>query len=98
MKINGLALGMAQIFDDTISGMVKIFKAGSSLVNTTLLSEFGKEYKVASLLKELSNNKGEISEKTFDAIIDSTFGKIHPSVDTMYIKKLKKTLRKQFIK
>ena len=96
MKINVLAIGMAKKFDETIKNVVTLFKQGSNLVNVYVLSELGKEYKVASLLKELSDTDGNVSEKTFNNIVESTFGTIHPSVDTMYIKKLKKTLRTQF--
>ncbi len=95
MKINGLALGMAQIFDGTISGMVKIFKGGSAIANTTELSKFGKEYKVASLLNEMSDVNGEVSEETFNRIVDSTF---EITTGSMAKKIRNSKLRKQFIK
>ncbi len=73
MKINKLAINKAKSFDETINGMVKIFEGGSAIANITKLSKLGKEYKVASLLKELSIN-GEVSEETFNRVVDSTFG------------------------
>lgn len=89
MKINQLAINMAKSFDDTISGMVKIFEGGSSIANATKLSKLGKEYKVASLLKELSIN-GEISDLAFHQAVDSTFGESN-------VVPMRKAMREQFI-
>jgi hypothetical protein len=89
MKINSLAINMAKSFDTTINNVVKMFYSGSAIVNTSKLSKLGKEYKVASLLKELSNNNGEISEGTLSRVIDSVFG------DTQ-TPEIRTAMRKQF--
>jgi hypothetical protein len=47
----------AQVFDATVKNVVRLFEGASSFVNTAKLTNVGKEYKICSLLKEMSIDK-----------------------------------------
>lgn len=74
--VNKKAMQYAKVYDETIHNFCRIFHGGTSIVETTQLTNtFGKEYKVASLLKDLCNRLDDsIPEKTLDRIIEIVYG------------------------
>ena len=86
LKLNQLCINMGASFDKLIKMYTLCFVDGGVHVNTAQLTSLGNEYKVASLICELSNQM-EINESTYGTIIRSVYG--ISSIYTYQFEKLK---------